>query len=275
MTGLSTHGTMAPQVSTILEPMNSNVVPACRPEARGASVITWIICFFLAHHLAVFVHEYAHSFAAFALGYKDNPFQIHFGGTSPLNFLLLNGVDEYVDYQNMFDHGTGWAVATVAMAGPALGNGITYFASLALMDSEAARKHDWLTLFAFALNVMSVGNFFSYVPIRTFVDHGDIAHITQGLGISPWTTLMVLGIPTLLSMGWLFLRTLPKTVWRLMTGFPSRQRALVAATISIIFGFFGLAGWANYGTISHVLSGVSAFIWAMALVLAWLHRFIG
>ena len=254
--------------------MNSSVVPVCRPEARKASVITWIICFLLAHHVAVFMHEYAHSFTAFALGYKGNPFQIHFGGTGLLNLLLLGGVDEHVDYRNMFNHGAGWAVAMVALAGPALGNGITYFASLALVDSEAAKRYDWLALFAFALHVMSVGNFFAYVPIRTFVDHGDIAHITQGLGISPWIALVVLGIPTLLSMWWLFLRTMPRTIKQLAPGCPIRQRALVAVTVSIIFGFFGLAGWVNYGPISHALSCVSAFAGAITLVFVWLRRFV-
>ncbi|MBN8748046.1 MAG: hypothetical protein J0I65_11130 [Variovorax sp.] len=254
--------------------MKSSVVPVFRPEARGASAITWIICFLLAHHFAVFVHEYAHSFAAFALGYKGNPFQIHLGGTGPLNLLLLGGIDEHVDYQNMFNHGAGWAAAIVGLAGPALGNGITYFASLALVDSEAAKRHDWCALFAFALNVMSVGNFFAYVPIRTFVAHGDIAHITLGFGISPWIALIVLGIPTLSYMGWLFLSTMPKTVEHLRIGCSNRQRALVTVTVSIIFGFFGLAGWANYGTISHVLSCVSASIGAIALVFIWIRSFV-
>lgn len=252
--------------------MNPSVVPAYRPETKGASVITWIICFLLAHHLAVFIHEYAHSFTAFALGYKGNPFQIHFGGTGLLNLLFLGGIDEQVDYQNMFSHGAGWAAAIVALAGPALGNGITYFASLALLDSEAAKRRNWLALFAFALNVMSIGNFFAYVPIRTFVDHGDIAHITQGLGISPWIALIALGIPTLFSMWWLFLRTMPKTIRQLRIGCPNRQLALVTVTVSIVFGFFGLAGWANYGSISHVLSCISASIGAMALVFIWIRR---
>lgn len=70
--------------------MHSSAVPIRPPEARAtASAFTWFICFLLAHHLAVFVHEYAHSFMAFALGYKSNPFLIHFGGTGPLNLLLL------------------------------------------------------------------------------------------------------------------------------------------------------------------------------------------
>ena len=236
--------------------------------------MTWIICFLLAHHLAVFLHEYAHSFTAFALGYKRNPFHIHFGGTGFVNLLLLGEIDEHVDYQNMLNHGAGWAAAIVALAGPALGNGITYFTSLALVNSEAAKRHDWLTLFAFALNVMSVGNFFAYVPIRTFVDHGDIAHITQGLGISPWIALIALGIPTLLSIWRLFRRTMPKTGKRLASNSPSRRRLIDTITVSIIFGFFGLAGWSNYGTISHVLSCISASVGAMSLVFIWLRRFV-
>ncbi|MDP9902361.1 hypothetical protein [Variovorax ginsengisoli] len=249
--------------------MNSSVLPSHQPETRDASAITWVVCFLLAHHLAVFVHEYAHSFTAFALGYKPNPLQLHFGGAGLLNLLLLSGIDEYVDYQNMFSHGAGWAVGLVALAGPALGNGLTYFLSLAFANSSAARRHDGLALFAFAVNVMSVGNFFSYVPIRTFADHGDIGHIAQALGASPSSILVVLGIPTLGAMWWLFHRTMPAAMDRLASGSPSRQRTLATVTIAIIFGFFGLAGWAGYGRTSHMLSCASALAGVMATAFVW------
>lgn len=263
-------GHHADPVVIMFRAMNSNAAPTHRSEPRvAACVAAGFICFLLAHHFAVFVHEYAHSFMAFALGCKSNPFQIHFGGTGLLNVLLLSGVDEQVDYPTMFAHDAGWRVALVALAGPGLGNGLTYFGSLAMMNCKTAVKGDGVVLFAFALNVMSVGNFFSYVPIRTFVSHGDIGHVTQGLGVSPWLPLAVLGIPTLAAMWWLFRRTMPQAMRRLACGALNRQRALVALTVAIVFGFFGLAGWAGYGTISHVLSGACMVIAPVVMVLCW------
>lgn len=52
----------------------------------------------LAHYAAVFPHEFAHSFMAWALGFKPDPLNIDYGGTTWGNLLLLLHVDENVEY---------------------------------------------------------------------------------------------------------------------------------------------------------------------------------
>jgi hypothetical protein len=140
----------------------------------------------LAHYAAVISHEYAHSFMAFALGYKSNPLIIHWGGRSLANLLLLININEQVDYAAMFARGDGLAAALVGFAGPGLANGTLYLLSLCLLRLPVVRGNASLFTQVFWFSFMNIGNFYDYVPIRTFASRGDIAHITQGLGISPW-----------------------------------------------------------------------------------------
>ena len=73
-----------------------------RPAVHAGFVVSSLTCILLAHYAAVLPHEYAHSFMAFALGYKSDPLVIHFGGTSVGNLISLINIDEQVDYAPMF-----------------------------------------------------------------------------------------------------------------------------------------------------------------------------
>jgi hypothetical protein len=87
-----------------------------RLAMHAGFVVSCLICILLAHYAAVLPHEYAHSFMAFALGYKSDPLVIHFGGTSVGNLTSLINIDEQVDYAPMFARGDGPAAALVVSA---------------------------------------------------------------------------------------------------------------------------------------------------------------
>jgi hypothetical protein len=229
-------------------------------------VVSCLICILLAHYAAVLPHEYAHSFMAFALGYKSDPLVIHFGGTSVGNLISLINIDEQVDYAPMFARGDGPAAALVGIAGPGLANGTMYLLSLFLLRRPSIRRNAFLFMLVFWFNFMNVANFFDYVPIRTFASHGDIGHITQGLGISAWTALFVLGIPTSLAMWFLYTRTLPQALGRLAPDSPFRQGFIVTLSVVIMFGYFGLAGFVGYGEPSHTLSVLSLCLIPIMLI---------
>jgi hypothetical protein len=231
--------------------------------------VSCLTCILLAHYAAVLPHEYAHSFMAFELGFKSDPFIIHFGGRRLVNLLFLTEIDEHVDYAAMFARGAGPAAALVGFAGPGLGNGTMYLLSLRFMQLQGVREHALALMWFFWFNLMNVGNFYDYVPIRTFVSHGDIGHITQGLGVSAWVVLIVLGVPTATAMYWLFARTIPLALARLAPKSPFRRRLIVTLSVVAIFGYFGLAGWSGYGEISHALSAVSLALIPVALILCW------
>ena len=223
----------------------------------------------LAHHAAVISHEFAHSFMAYALGYKSDPLIIHWGGHSAINLLLLIDIDEQVDYAAMFARGDGLAAALVGFAGPGLANGALYLLSLWLLRWPAVRGNALLFMFVFWFNFMNVGNFFDYVPIRTFASHGDIADIVQGLDISPWVALVVLGIPTAIAMWFFFARTLPMALGRIAPDSSFRRGLIVTLSVLIMFGYFGLVGIIGYGQISRVLSLLSLCLIPVMLILCW------
>jgi hypothetical protein len=230
-------------------------------------VIACLVCLWLAHTIALLAHEYAHSFVAFALGYKSNPLVIHWGVRSASDLILLLGIDEQVDYAAMFRHGDGWAVALVGFAGAGLGNGGLYLWSLDLLRRPWVRARPVVLLFVFWFNFMNVGNFYDYVPIRTFASHGDMAHIAQGLGVSPWLVLVVLGIPTAIAMWFLFTRTLPDLLAHLPTAF--RRAFVVQLSAIIMFGYFGIVGLEGYGTIAHWLSLISLLAIPVVATRCW------
>jgi hypothetical protein len=235
--------------------------------SQAGFVVACLICILLAHYAAVLPHEYAHSFMAFALGYKSDPLVIHFGGTSVVNLILLINIDEQVDYAAMFARGDGPAAALTGFAGPGLANGTMYLLSLFLLRQPGVRRHAFLFILVFWFNFTNVGNFYCYVPIRTFASHGDIGHITQGLGISPWAALVVLGTPTAIAMWFLFTRTLPQALGRIAPDSPFRRGFVVTLSVVSMFGYFGLAGFVGYGEPSHTLSVLSVCLIPIMLFL--------
>jgi hypothetical protein len=241
-------------------------------RTQAGFVIASLFCMLLAHYAAVLPHEYAHSFMAFALGYKSDPLVIHFGGTGVGNLISLINIDEQVNYAPMFARGDGRAAALTGFAGPGLANGMLYLVSLFLLRQPTVRRNTFLYMLVFWFNFMNVANFYDYVPIRTFASGGDIGHITQGLGLSPWTALIVLGIPTAIAMWFLFTHTLPQALGRIAPESPFRQRFIVSTSVVIMFGYFGLAGFMGYGEPSHTLSVLSLGLIPIMLFLCWPSR---
>ena len=109
-----------------------------RLAMHAGFVVASLICILLAHYAAVLPHEYAHSFMAFALGYKSDPLVIHFGGTSIGNLVSLININEQVDYAAMFARGDGAAAALTGFAGPGLANGVA-LSAVALPPALAER----------------------------------------------------------------------------------------------------------------------------------------
>ena len=240
-----------------------------RLASEAGFVVSCLVCMLLAHYAAVFPHEYSHSFMAFALGYKSNPCIIHIGGTSLVNLLLLTEVNEYVDYTPIFAAGAGWAAALIGFAGPGLGNGTMYVLSRLLMRWRRVRDNAVLFMLVFWFNLMNVGNFYDYAPIRTFTAYGDMGHITQGLGMPEWVALIVFGTPTAAAMWWLFAHTLPLALARLAPHSAVRRGLIVTLSVVIVFGYFGLAGWNGYGATSHELSLASLWLIPVMLAVCW------
>jgi hypothetical protein len=235
--------------------------------------LSFVLLLWLAHALGYLIHEYAHSFTAWALGYKTNPLALDYGRLSLRNLLILSDIDENVDYGRIFAAGKGYLAALVAVAGVLAGNGIFYYVSRGLYSIAKKRNRQVLGLFAFLFCLMNLGNFLAYVPIRTFTTRYDMATVERGLRISPWWIATVLGLPFAVAIGHFFMKLLPDARSFLFPNKKKPQVVLVAVSSFTVFAFFGSAGMQGYGQTSHWLSALSLYVlFPVVLTLCWPRR---
>jgi hypothetical protein len=221
----------------------------------------------LAHAVGYLVHEYAHAFTAWALGFKANPLALHYGHLTPGNVAFLLDIDENVAYGPIFVAGKGYVASWIAVAGVLFGNGILYFGSRGLYSFARQRQRQALLLFEFLLCLMNVGNFLCYVPVRTFATHADMATLEKGLHASPWWVVTVLGIPFAIAIWHFFAKLLPDACGFLFAGNRIPQFVLVVLSSFTVFVFpFGAAGIHGYGR----RTGSRSFRRACCFRLRWL-----
>jgi hypothetical protein len=229
------------------------------------TVLLWL----LAHSVAFFSHEFAHTFSAQALGWKSNPFDLDWGTASPMNLLLHQEVDENVNYGPVFESGHAIDAGLIALAGTALGNLVVSLGvGLAVIATAGRRKLTALGCFGYWLVTMSIGNLLSYVPMRVFTSHADMHTVEVGFGWTPTQVLVFIGVPYLVALLWFFLRFQPRALAWLFPNSVGHRYAMVFLTSITVFGFFCLGGLFGYGETSHQLS--LAFMLILApLSLVW------
>jgi len=224
----------------------------------------------LAHALGYLVHEYAHSFTAWALEYKANPMALNYGRLSWSNALTLGDIDENVDYDPIFAAKRGQLAALIAVAGVLFGNGVFYLISHLTYRAAKAQGRYWLSLFLFLFCMMNAGNLISYVPARTFATHADMATVEKGLNISPWWVAIVLGLPFCIAVWRFVARLLPEAMDFFFPHSKAGQILLLVLTAFMIFDFFGGSGLSRYGEVSHWISAVSVYgLMPLTVLLRW------
>ena len=232
--------------------------------------LIFVLLLWVAHALGYLLHEYAHSFTAWALGYKANPLALDYGHLSFQNVAILSDIDENVDYASIFKAGKGHLVSLVAVAGVLLGNCIFYAISRELYSVANKRNRQVLGLFAFLFCLMNVGNFWCYVPVRTFTTHADMANVEAGLHISPWWVAVVIGFPFAVAIWHFFARLLPDARSLLFRDETVPKIILTVVSSFTVFAFFCSAGLHGYGKASHGISVLSScLLFPLALVLCW------
>lgn len=229
----------------------------------------------VSHYLVVFSHEYMHSFMAWFLGAKSNPLSLQYGGTSWLNILLLANIDENVNYNFLLSSGHGYQVALIAFAGVGIANALLYIISLFLLKNPEIKQRIFLYYFLFWFNIMNLGNFYDYVPIRTFVTHGDVYHFVKGLNVSPWIVYFIAGYAVALLIRQFFVKTLISAYIDLKITSITGKVALLSICVFILFGFFGgffyafHLGSAAIGEIYYFLSMTSLLAIPGILAACW------
>ncbi|MET0935330.1 MAG: hypothetical protein ABWX83_05030 [Luteibacter sp.] len=218
-------------------------------------LVTTVALWLLAHAIALFCHEFAHTFSALALGWKHNPFDLDWGPASPMNLLLQQDIDENVDYPPIFASGHAFDAGVIALAGAALGN-LVVSLGLGLAACAIARKRSstFLACFSYWLVTMSIGNLLSYVPLRVFATHADMSTVQHGFGWTPLQVLLFVGVPFFAAAAWFFLSFQPRAIRALFPDSVARRYVMMLLTSLTVFGFFALGGMFGYGETSHELS---------------------
>lgn len=147
----------------------------------------------LTHHLAVIPHEFSNSIKIWFLEIGTEPGDISWGGNSLWNVTLLANIDENVDYSAALVAGQHWQVAAVAVAGPGLGNAVSYLISRLLIKRPffGARQVAPFVLFWYLF--FDITNLWDYVPTRTVAGDEDVTHFIEGSGLSRWWVYEAVG----------------------------------------------------------------------------------
>jgi hypothetical protein len=238
------------------------------------TVLFWLLFAWLwwfAHALGYVIHEYAHTFTAWAVGFKENPLALNYGHLTPQNIAFLLDIDENVEYARIFAAGKGYLASMIAAAGVLLGNGVFYFVARGLYSSAKRRHQRVLGLFAFLYCLMNVGNFLGYVPVRTFATHADMATLEKGLHASPWWVVAVLGIPFAIAIWHFFSTLLPDARGFLFPDQRIQRAALLVLSSFTVFVFpFGAVGFRGYGETSRWISIFSSCVlFPMVVMFCW------
>jgi hypothetical protein len=197
------------------------------------------IFIWLSHYVAVFPHEYAHSFMAWALGEMKNPLALDYGGTSWKNILLLWDIDENVEYSRLFAEGHGVHAALTAFAGSGIGSALLFVLGYFMLKSKRVQQHPYLYYFIFWFQLMNLGNFYDYVPIRTFSAHGDMGNMMHGLNISPWWVFVIFGYLVAFLIWQFFTRTMISMYNILGIEEIAVKAFVMIVCVLILFGWFG------------------------------------
>lgn len=232
-------------------------------------IIATPVFMILANYLAVFAQEYAHSITAWMLGYKEHPFAIYFGGKSLMNLLLLFNINANVDYDLIMSAGRIRDLAVIGCAGLLVTNGVIYLVSLRLMKRSIIQRFHLVYYFLFWMNFMSFAQIFSYIPVRTFSDNGDVANIVQGLNISPWWICIFCGYAVTYMIWHFFTRTLTHTYDVLQIKSNIVKAILMMLCAFPLFGYFGITGFIDNGEVAHFLSAASLFLLPGVIAACW------
>ena len=223
-------------------------------------ILLILMQWWLAHAIVFFAHEYAHAFVAWGLGWKASPSDLHFPPLSLKVLLIQLGIDQNVNEAPIFAAGRGADAGLIAIAGMVLGNGLITL-PLSRWAYHIAQRHNAraLAMLAFWCTLASVGNLIDYVPIRTFTLDSDMGSVRKGFGWSPWTIILVLGVPTLIILVWFLWRIVPATLAWLFPESRGRRVTVAILAMAALFGFYGAVGFLDGGPTARLLSQLSLF----------------
>jgi hypothetical protein len=230
-------------------------------------ILLWLtpIYIWLAQFTA-YLHEFGHSFTAWALGFKNNPFDIIYGGWSLKNIFLLANINENINYDWINQSGHRSLISLIAFAGPFVSL-LIYLITLYLLRKKF---NSYVYYLIFWINLINVRELWTYVPLRSLSSTADIANINHSLYLSPWW-IFILITPFIAYAVWNFFSNTVKNAYDKLGLFSSASKTTLFV-LTVIY-FFTLTGLqiltANYNFVTNALTWASFIAMPFILFFCW------
>ncbi len=222
----------------------------------------------LAHYLAVLPHEFMHSFVAWATGIKADPIDIHWGGGSFGNILLLYNIDEKVDYKAAYAVGKSAAVAATVIAGPGT-NAVLYLVARFAAPLWRTSARPFVAYLAFWFLFMQLANVYDYVPIRVASSDADVGQWVRATHMSPWLIYAVVGYLVLWAMIDLYRIVLPDSLDTSRIASPAGRAAVLITATLVMFVYFSVPGLLEDGLLSPFIARTALLLIPVILIVNW------
>ncbi|OGV27199.1 MAG: hypothetical protein A3F18_07235 [Legionellales bacterium RIFCSPHIGHO2_12_FULL_37_14] len=217
--------------------------------------------------LTAYIHEYAHSFTAWSLGFKANPLDIIYGGFSWQNLILLANIDENVNYVLIDQLGHRHLISLIAFAGPGIATLSIYLITLYLLRKK---YNKYLYCLVFWINLINLRELWAYVPLRALSTTADIANINYSLGLSSWWIFILISPLVAWAVWNFFSNTIGNAYEKLGLFSISSKATLLILTVVYFFALTWLQILtANYNFITNTLTWSSIIAMPLILFFYW------
>jgi hypothetical protein len=222
----------------------------------------------LTYYLSFLPHEYGHSFAAWIMGIKSSPWPIIWGDTSFGNILILDKMNENVDYDTAMASGKNLAVAVVALAGIGV-NLVLYLLVRFVLPLWRTSGRRLVAYSALWFLFMQVGNLYCYVPIRVASPHADMHNWVLGSHQSFWWLYVVIGYLVLWAMVDFYRTVLPTSLDASRIDIPAGRGVVLVTATLLMFGYFAGPGLMMPDDISLFVSRTSLLLIPVVICVSW------
>lgn len=217
--------------------------------------------------LTAYLHEFGHSFTAWALGFKANPLNIIYGGWSWQNLIFLANIDENVNYGLINQLGHRHLISLIAFAGPGIVTFSIYLITLYLLRKKFNRFLYYLILW---INLINLRELWAYVPLRALSTTADIANINYSLSLSSWWIFIFISPFVAWAVYNFFSNTLANAYEKLGLISTSSKTTLFILTVLYFFTLTGLQILtANYNSVTYALTYASFIAIPFILFFCW------
>lgn len=195
---------------------------------RLLAALLMIFLYFVLQDLITLVHEYAHSTAAWLLGYTPSPFTVVWG-----NWIVPKGWDEGVPYDQLFPSRGNLAEAVIGGI-PLLIHTVFVIVSCYFLLRPFPATRPLLLLMLYLFAVINLAELIAYIVMRPFIPDGDTGRFNAGMAMSPWI-LFIFGSAFLGVVLWVLARKVAPKLDAFTDGSRLVHWAIVLSTAFILF----------------------------------------